>query len=1070
MKLLTVALILITSFVFSQSAPSCPTNSILAHNGNSINNHSLPNGPLNTILSNIPAGSGGLAVGPAFGFPAPNPTWWTTIGGNYWYYNNGGTWSNSGHSTGNGAAVNIGGGSTRLYNLVGATGQIYVYNGLGNGTLLTTLVPAFNGGGPYDIVCDMADNFYILKSATPGQGIYCYNPQGVLTCSWSVTGMISQTAGGGFSILTTTNPAVHKMYYNSNGTDYIGNMIPGNTTIASTVQALPGGSDYASCALPIPTGTIVAPLGGTLTCSLPQIPLVAQVLGNASLNWLGGYGTPTTTPITPTCGGITWSGPGIVSGQGTSTIQVNQPGVYSFTLNGCNSCPGYSITASFTVVGQAAVINPVISLSNTLTCFTPSAQLVTTPIPPGFTYTWTGPGITSTNTNTANINQPGTYTVAVSSNTSACAGTATILVPSNTVAPTLTITPSFTNICFGQSATINVSGANTYTWSNAQNGTSITISPASTTQYTVVGTNSVNGCTSTAVANVSVTPLPIPLPVNNGPICIGGNLVLNCSGGVTYIWSGPNSFTSSTQSNTITNVSVLNAGIYTVVATSGVCSASATTNVIVNVLPTPNIITNSPICANQLLTFNGNGGNTYSWSGPGFSSNLQNPTIVGAVVGNSGTYTLTVMDANGCINSTTANVIVNPLPIVSASGSSVCSGVNVTLTSSGGVSYSWNGPSGFTSSNQNPVILNSNVNNSGNYVVTVTDVNGCVNSAIANVSVTPPYTINVTNNSPVCQGYTLNFSAPLGYGYTWIGPNGFYSNLSSPYIDNAQPSASGVYSLLVTDANGCTSSTIISAVVNPNPIPSIVSTNDRLCAPACITFTINSTNTISNISWFFLNGGVSSNSVSTQCFNRGGVYSSSATVTDNNGCIGSVTHTIEIYPKPTADFVFSPIKPIEGNEVLFTDASFGSNINQWYWFFNSQNINSTLQNPHYSYMEPGSYPITLIIKSDKGCSDTLTKVIIVGEDYGIYVPNAFTPNDDGFNDTFFAKGYGIVKFEMNIFDRWGEKVFSTNDMRNAWDGTFRGKLCKDDTYVWKINLTNVFGKSHELKGHVTLMK
>lgn len=1068
MKLLTIALVLITNVMLSQSAPSCPTNSILAHNGNSINNHSLPNGPLNTILSNMPGGSGGLAVGPAFGFPAPNPTWWTTAGGTYWYYNNGGTWSNTGHALSNGAAVNLGGGSNCLYNLVGASGQIYKYIGTGPDVLLTTLIPAFGGAGPYDVVCDQANNFFILRASNP-QGIYCYNPLGVLTCSWSVTGMIQQTAGGGFSILTSTNPAIATMYYNSNGTDYIGNMIPGSSTIASTVQPLPGGSDYASCALPIPTGTVIAPLGGTLTCSLPQIPLVAQVWGNASLGWLGGYGTPTTTAVTPTCGGITWSGPGIVSGQGTATIQVNVPGVYSYTLTGCNGCPGYSITASYTVVGQGAVINPLITLSNTITCFTPTAQLVTTPIPPGFTYTWTGPGITSTNTNTANINQPGTYTVAVSSNTSACAGTATIIVPSNTVAPTLTITPSFTNICFGQNATINVGGANTYLWSNAQTGSSITVSPATTTLYSVVGTGT-NGCTSTVVATVSVTPLPIPLPTNNGPICFGNSLTLNCTGGASYVWIGPNSFTSSTQSNTITNVTPLNAGIYTVVATSGICSASATTNVIVNALPTPSIVTNSPVCANQVITFNGSGGNTYSWSGPGFSSNLQNPSIVGAVVSNSGTYTLTVVNVNGCINSTTTNVIVNPLPIVSATGASVCSGSSISLTSNGGISYSWSGPGGFTSSNQNPTITNANVNMSGNYVVTVTNANGCVNAAIANVSVTPPYTINITNNSPICQGYTLNLSAPLGYGYSWTGPNGFYSNLSSPYIDNAQPSASGVYSLVVTDANGCTSSAITVATVNPNPILSITSTNDRMCAPACITFTVNSTNTISSVSWFFLNGGVSSNSVSTQCFNRGGVYTSTATVVDNKGCQSTVSHTIEIYPKPIADFVFSPIKPIEGNEVSFTDASFNANINQWYWFFNSQNINSTLQNPYYTYVEAGSYPITLIVKSDKGCTDTITKSIIVGEDYGIYVPNTFTPNGDGFNDIFSAKGFGIVKFEMYVFDRWGERLFSTNDIHNGWDGTIKGKLCKEDVYVWKINLTNVFGKSHELTGHVTLMK
>ncbi len=122
------------------------------------------------------------------------------------------------------------------------------------------------------------------------------------------------------------------------------------------------------------------------------------------------------------------------------------------------------------------------------------------------------------------------------------------------------------------------------------------------------------------------------------------------------------------------------------------------------------------------------------------------------------------------------------------------------------------------------------------------------------------------------------------------------------------------------------------------------------------------------------------------------------------------------------------------------------------------------------YTEVGAYPITLVIISDKGCSDTITKSLVVGEDYGLYIPNSFTPNGDNLNDSFYAKGFGITKFEMTIFDRLGEKIFSSNDIQEAWDGTLKGKICKEDTYVWKINLTSVYGKSKELTGHITLIK
>ena len=198
---------------------------------------------------------------------------------------------------------------------------------------------------------------------------------------------------------------------------------------------------------------------------------------------------------------------------------------------------------------------------------------------------------------------------------------------------------------------------------------------------------------------------------------------------------------------------------------------------------------------------------------------------------------------------------------------------------------------------------------------------------------------------------------------------------------------------------------------------------------------------------------------------------------DSNGCTGTVVPVIvDIYPKPTADFNHSPIKPIVNQDqfVTFTDASWGTPIVSWNWYFmNTAQYTSIEQNPTFSYTEPGTYPVVLVVKSNQGCSDTLIRPIVVGEDFGVYVPNAFTPNNDGINDMFQPKGFGIVKYEINVFDRWGEKVFSTKTFEEGWDGTIKGRgtaICEEGAYTWLIQCTDVFGKSHELKGHVTLMK
>jgi gliding motility-associated-like protein len=111
-----------------------------------------------------------------------------------------------------------------------------------------------------------------------------------------------------------------------------------------------------------------------------------------------------------------------------------------------------------------------------------------------------------------------------------------------------------------------------------------------------------------------------------------------------------------------------------------------------------------------------------------------------------------------------------------------------------------------------------------------------------------------------------------------------------------------------------------------------------------------------------------------------------------------------------------------------------------------------------------------MVTNDWGCADTVIKTIIVDSDYKLFVPNAFTPNGDGLNDTFQPKGRGLAKYTLSIYDRWGTKVFQTSDFETGWDGGVYGKNSSDDTFVWKINGVDVKGRVKELSGYVTLAK
>ena len=181
------------------------------------------------------------------------------------------------------------------------------------------------------------------------------------------------------------------------------------------------------------------------------------------------------------------------------------------------------------------------------------------------------------------------------------------------------------------------------------------------------------------------------------------------------------------------------------------------------------------------------------------------------------------------------------------------------------------------------------------------------------------------------------------------------------------------------------------------------------------------------------------------------------------------------YPIPVADFNISPSKPVIYEQVELTDATQNASISKWTWLFSDMKANQVLlrQNVSRIYEQAGSYAAVLIVTSDHGCVDTVIKPVIVGDDYAIYVPDAFSPNGDGVNDVFQAKGYGITKFEMDIFDRWGEKVFHSGDINQGWDGSFSRRSqpdIKQDVYIWRVKVTNIFGKSKEITGKVELIR
>ncbi|MBA3663588.1 MAG: gliding motility-associated C-terminal domain-containing protein [Bacteroidetes bacterium] len=1141
MKKLIIGLLSLVTSTFLAQGPTCPNNQVYVHSGSSILSQQVPlPGPAGTVMSNLPGGSGGLAVGPNFGFPAPNPTYWTTSGGTYWYYNNGGTWSNTGHSTGNGAAVNLGAGGGFLYNLVGGTGQIYVYNGTGNGTLLVTLA-GFSGGGPYDVVCDMAGNFFILKNTGP-QSLSMYGPNGVLKCSWSLANNPSSSAGGGFAIVGGT------VYYH-NGSFYAGNILPGNSTITFTAQgSIASPSDFASCPIPIPTGTVLAPQGGTLTCSITQLNLVAQVIPGG----IAFSSTAVPSSSLASCN-YTWSGPGIIAGQFTPTITVNQPGVYSFTTCAGSGCPSYSISASFTVVGQPSIINPVITSSGPITCTNITSQLSVTPNTATNTITWSGPGIVSgQGTATIMVNASGLYSVSLTNTVNACAGTQTIAI-ANTQAPlSISVTPVNPTKCSAAAAIGHtLSGATSYTWNPSTGVTQSSanvflVNPPVTTSYTITGSTGV--CTGSVITTVSVIPSPtVSVSLSTPSICaqsLNGSpftFTASAGGATSYTWtiSAPLTGAAPNNSSTYGPLSsglasgVPQFGTITVVGANGVCSNTAQTTVLIIPNPTVSISpTSTSICQGTSHSFTANGAVSYAWN-PVTGLNTSSGAVVTANPNQTTTYSV-IGQAQGCYAATqsvTLTILPNPTISITPPTPTICAGSSINLTANGAGNYTWS-PGGSLSTTTGPNV--SAAPSADQTYTVIGSTNSCTNTAQVTVSViiVPNLAVSATQGT-ICQGYQTYLSVSGASSFSWSPATGLSSTTNAFVTCSAATSTT----YTVVGNNGlCTATGSIAVYIVPQPDVTISSPSAFICEGSSTQITASGAQ---NFNWSPSTG------LSTT---TGNIVSASPIVSTNYtivgyNSLGSVTcsevHSYSIVVIPVAQAIVSPPATIcqgdvtkltvsGGNSYTWTPSTglstmFGSFVNasptvsSVYTVQSSFNGNCATSNTVYIKVNPTPVvyagrdttfnlddykfikatgtgtlnwiegnniwcricPETQIMadrtncyvvlaENEFGCKKTDEVCVEITVDFDVYVPNAITPNGDGLNDIFYVYGHGITNVHVTIFDRWGEKLFSSADQTVGWPGTYKGTDCKSDVYVYKLDYKGLDGKIYHKTGHVTL--
>ncbi|MCO5258527.1 MAG: gliding motility-associated C-terminal domain-containing protein [Crocinitomicaceae bacterium] len=746
--------------------------------------------------------------------------------------------------------------------------------------------------------------------------------------------------------------------------------------------------------------TYTIPSSPTATASSNSPVCIGQTLS------LSGGATGGTSPYS-----YSWSGPnGFTStsqNPSISSVTAAAAGTYTLTVTDAGGCT--DDVQTIVVVNTSPTINPT---SNSPICSGQTLNLSAGGS--ATTYSWTGPnGFTSSVQNPSISNATtaatGTYTLLASNGT--CSTTLTTNV---TVNPSPTATASSNSpVCVGDPINFTSSGGGTYSWtgpsgftSSIQNPTISSAVSANAGTY-ILTVTAANGCISTANVSVTVNPKPTPTIGSNSPVCTGSTINLTSGGGGilgSYSWTGPNGYTSTQQNPSITNATASNAGTYTVTVTNlAGCSAQATVNVSITSLPDPSASSNSPVCEGETINLSGTGGSSYSWSGPdGFTSTLQNPSITSVTSDNAGIYTVNVTQ-NGCSKSTTVNVVVNTKPTVTISGNSPCVGDAINLTATGGGTYSWSGPNGFTSTQQNPTITNATGANAGSYQVTVTGSNGCTATANVTVTVNTAPTASASSPKPtLCAGETINLSSSGGTSYNWTGPNSFTSTQQNPVISNATTAMSGTYTVTVSNGS-CSSQESVVITVNSLPDPGATVHT----APFCVGGTINLGGTGGGTySWSGPNGFTSTQQnpvISNATTSMSGTYT--VTVTGSNGCKADaqVSVTVNSLPTITAG-VNSPI--CVGQSINLTATAGGTS----YSWTGPNSYSSTSQNPtilNATSSMSGTYTVTMTAST--GCSNS-SNISVTVNDNPTATANSNSPVCEGEDINLTATGGGTYSW------------------------------------------------------------
>jgi gliding motility-associated-like protein len=609
--------------------------------------------------------------------------------------------------------------------------------------------------------------------------------------------------------------------------------------------------------------------------------------------------------------------------------------------------------------------------------------------------------------------------------------------------------------------------------------------------YTTISTT-IGSCISNIVASVQITYPSAPnAPVitADSALCSGSTLNLSATSstsGVTYNWTGPNGFTSNQQNPSITNATTAASGTYSVTATKNDCISTATTkNIVVNLTPniTSSSSTNTTSCnsATGSIILNGLEPNKSFFVKYTKGSTTDSVTLTSNAAGTitlssltAATYSNISVRIGACISNVVGPfTIVDPAPPatpVVANNGPLCADVTINLTANSataGVTYTWTGPGGFTSNTQNPSITNSTTAMSGSYTVKVT-LNNCESSASTNVVINPnpvvgfstPTFVCMPNNPALFTNSTTIASGSVTYSWNF-GDGSATSSATNPSHIYA---ASGNYDVKLTATTNAGCSKQLTKSFNAfydKPVANFTVTPSELCQGTPNAFTDLSTapnSTITNRYWNFgdTTTWITTNNTSlSNLYKKAGNYQVKLTVKNQQGCPSdTMTKTVKVYVQPIIDAGPAIIVPV-GTTVQFNpivnDSSSAITFN---WLPSTGLSNPNILHPTLKVVQDINYVLKATGQGNCSATDTL----IVKGLKPIIIPNAFSPNGDGINDTWIIENLSnYVNVSVSIFNRYGQLIYNANNgYTKPWDGRVNGKPIPVGVYYYIIDFKGAF--------------